>query len=245
MASNGKAGAGLFSILAVVCLIGLAVFIGWNISNNVSFKGIDGWAAVALALLGLLAVVAGIAADKDLSKSPIQWLKPGNLLRILMALMTALGLVISVYQMVSPEPATESKPGLLETLISKISTEQDRQGKVIDKIKDAVAPDEAPARKQINGVWGEEGCNVTYRFTLTGDVLSVESLKRPDGTKPYKSVASVVSAKGNELRTVDETSGNDKGRASVLTVSTAKELPKLIWKNESESVGETYVRCPE
>lgn len=231
-------------LLATLCLVGLCAFIGWSLVSQISLKGIDFWALAGMATLGLLSIGLAIALDKDRPRSTAGWLRPGGVARVVMAILFALGLVISVYQVVSPTPAVESEPGLLESQLGDIRSEQKHQTKILTDIQSAIAPDTAPARELVSGVWGDEACAVTFRFTLTGDVLTVEGLKQPAGTAPYKATASVIKADGLVLTTQDETPGDNKGRVSTLTLSPKDSAAKMIWKNGSDEIGETLIHCP-
>ena len=124
---------------------------------------------------------AGIG-EQEASRSELHFV---TFLEIFGVMATAVGLM-------APRPAVESRPGAIERLATVIldavqgvkrDTEdiKDDQRKIVEAVG---AGEPSLIRQHINGVWGEEGCPVTYRFTLQDKMLAVQSLKNA-GMKPY------------------------------------------------------------
>lgn len=90
---------------------------------------------------------------------------------------------------------------------------------------------------KIEGLWGEPGCKVAYRFSLAGQTgLAIDWERRPAQEKPWRATATIILANGDVIESRGETPIEEKGQAATFTYQTNGLNEKLVWDYQS---GET------
>jgi hypothetical protein len=109
------------------------------------------------------------------------------------------------------------------------------------------APDKKPSiiRSKLSGAWGENHCDkVSYRISVDGPALVMESLGRPPGTKPYRFVGTILSDEDNEMQIRGEEPDQAYGASTTLSYRTNGVTERLEWTDHG--VGHTPIilnRC--
>jgi hypothetical protein len=91
---------------------------------------------------------------------------------------------------------------------------------------------------KIEGVWGEPGCAVSFRFLVNRQALLIESVRKPAGEAPYRAVSTIVSVSDNGI----ETRGEDF-RAAVISYWTNGVAEQLTWDDGPDRPPGKLRRC--
>lgn len=185
--------------LYVGLYVGAIVIVARLVFNSAWDEGV-GWVdriglvVIALASLAILkrinpdlrSIVSGeVSAFADRKTTEIS----ANLL------LTVLGIMASAVSLMEPRSASEKEPGYIEATVTSIlaivtrvdertqrietsaSRLEDGQRRIEITMKAQAPPTDAVLQGKIAGIWGEDHCNVTYRYTFADGGLVVASVK--------------------------------------------------------------------
>lgn len=217
--------------VATVCALGLSVLVGFAALET--GKGI--WAATLFLTLGILAAGSALFVD---DAAPWQgrhwsaWLQPRPLALVFVAIFIGFGVMTDAMTLLEPRPAVESESGAIE--------------KGVKEIRKAVLPDPhnlPRIRTAIAGVWGESNCEVTYRFVAQERALTVEALRRPSGSGPFRLIATITAEHGDVMSVTGEKPPAARGKAATFTYFNNGVIERLTWDDQVRSVPLELDRC--
>ena len=216
------------AIVAVAVVVFFAVLMSGMLDK--SMKAI---VVVVFALATLGSVVAAVVNAGGLPRPGAgvkAFLEPPVLSRLLMAILSGLAVAGSFAPMFDPRAVTTED----------LKQTEDR---IIAAQKPALPPP-LPILSGINGVWGEPGCAVTYRFELRDDWLTVVGVKLPPGAKSEPKSFTVVPDQKRQtlVGTVQEPLA-ERGRADLFSYFTDGKHERLTWKPQKDPVGLELDRC--
>jgi hypothetical protein len=171
--------------LYVGLYVGAIIIVARLVFNSAWDKGV-GWTdrigllVIALASLAILKRInpdlRGIVSGKV---SPFADRKTTEISANL--LLTVLGIMASAVSLMEPRSASKEEPGYIEATITSILaivTRVDERTQRIEMTMKAQAPPTDPVlQKNMSGIWGEDHCNVTYRYTFADGGLIVASVE--------------------------------------------------------------------
>ncbi len=185
------------------------------------------WAKALLFVVGVGAIAATMVASDGIpwrSKSVQSWIAPKPVALIFAAVFTAFGVMTDALALFEPRPAVESAPGEIERNVKSI---REDLGKLTP-----VSGADSRILKSLPGLWGEPGCTeVTYRFAVKDQALIVESVKLPPDATPYRLVATIVSAKADEMEVRGESPKAAQGVGARFLYSTNGVTERLVWQD--------------
>lgn len=170
-------------------------------------KSIGWFGKLTLLLFGVVAIAAVLIAGGRIvepGKGVGGVLTPKAASLALLAVMTAFGSLTDVYGLLAPRPATESSAGQIERNTAEIL-----------EIVRPSQEDPAHILTELPGLWGEPGCGVVHRFSIEGDAVIVEEVGND-----YRSVGTIESVSGDEMRTTTVEPREDRGASMRLTFET-------------------------
>jgi hypothetical protein len=217
----------LVSALCIALLLSLIVAGAFEKETSILPK-------LGLLLTGVVAAAAGIVAsdNQDLNREGVAALRrPRVIAVVVVAMLGAFGVLADALALFDPRPAVESTPGKIERDVAFLVNQS--------------RPQNAAARIAGNlpGRWGEVGCGVVYQFTLTGQALVVEAIKRPVGAPPFRLVATVTAMTGDVLEARGESPSAARGQAVTFTYRNNGVLEGLSWDDQVGSVALELERC--
>jgi hypothetical protein len=153
-----------------------------------------------------------------------------------------LSVVVLVIQKAEGNPeegaAAHSIPGIIELQqkLDIIDTRTIRIEANTNKIIAILQPKPHPSTilQHIAGVWGEKDCSkVTYRFSRVENALTIESAKRPSGTKPYKFVGTIIGDKDTTMEVRGEAPEAAQGLAATFEYESSGngQIQRLHWQD--------------
>lgn len=228
--------------VALLVAAGCALALAFLVTSSAIEMGKGPWVALFLFVLGALAAFTALFATESApwdARHWTAWLKPRPIAFIFLAIFAGFGTMTNALALFEPRPAVESAPGAIETTVNAIET-------TAKEIREAVRPKaQEPPRiaRKLPGVWGEPGCAVTYRFGVTGEALTIETVLRPPNTSPWRGVATIVSKDGDVMQVRMEQP--DRGAAVTFTYLTNGVTERLRWHDQSRPVPLDLDRCEE
>ena len=214
--------------VAAICALSLGALVGTAALDKETAAS----AKAFLFLVGAAAVVAALVLSEGAAWNArhwTAWLQPRPLAALFLAIFVAFGVMTDALSLFEPRPAVESEPGAIESGVNQI-------GRDVRRFVAAAGPQPSPTPRilqRLPGSWGEPGCAVTYRFTVRDRALMIESDRRPAGTRPFRSEATVTSSSGDVLHSVGEKPAEDRGRAATFRYSTNGATERLEWDAHS------------
>lgn len=176
----------------VIGLAGWAVLtlvLTWQALAVVFEKGTPTSGKLLLIAVSAVALVVAIVAVQGVVGRGTRFrslLRPVPLAGLYIATFSAFQTMTAVAGTLSPKPAIESAPGVIQHVV-----EQDRAtdaailGHIVALRRDIATPanDLAALKQRLRqNAWGEEGCEVTYRFTPGArNAIAVDRVKRVSG----------------------------------------------------------------
>lgn len=234
-----------------------AAGLAWLIVATALEKGISDLDRAVVLGIGLAAAIAfamtsGLLPGKR--RKPKQASQDGSGPALMVLFFNVAGVVSTAVGMTSPRPATESQPGVIEWGIAELL----RKATGIEATTAATRDDtsairrgleqqgmlggrDSRIRKRIAGTWGEAGCRVTYAFAITGDSLTVRSLRSEPGMAEYRGAGSIVSEAGDRLITVAK--DDNAGQAAEFLYRSDGADEWLTWRDRAADVAQELVRC--
>lgn len=238
-----------FISASVVLVTGSVLF--WLIIGNVVTSDVGIGARITLILTMLAALIAALATTKVIpirSRNFEDWRKPHVVGQVALIIYTTLGIVVGLTPLVSPPPATEATAVEARDAAMAAETEAKEARIASEGIKEAlsdagvISGTPTIIEENISGVWGEDDCSVTYRFSLKGQKLGVESLKSPIGLAPIETSGTVESVTGTVLKSTTYLPLKDRGK-SVEFQYFAGAIEQLVWRDKTRPTSLTLDRC--
>lgn len=222
--------------VVAICTFGLL----YLVSTTALDKGTALWAKAFLFFIGVSGIAAVLISSDGIpwsSRSVSDWIAPKTISLIFVAIYAAFGTMTDALGLFEPRPAVESRPGIIESNVRAIR----------DDVRKLAPGTGSQARiwKALPGLWGEPGCAaVTYRFAINDQAVIVTSDKRPAETEPYRMVATILSAKADNMQIRGETPESARGKAASFAYSTNGAVERLIWQDHvANSVPIELDRC--
>lgn len=239
--------------------VGAIVIVARLVFNSAFDKGV-GWidriglVVIALAALvilqrinpdlrGMLTGRVSVLADRKTSEVAIN------------PFLTVLGIMASAVSLMEPRAAQEKRPGYIEKLVEAIYAAVARIDKTtqrtyettqrLERKVDAQAPPtDTVLQKNISGIWGEDHCSVTYRYTFADGGLIVASVKNA-GMEPslwnggdLKFDRGVLTA-----TTIDNEDDSSHGRSVSFSYKSEANVETLERNDKHKRVVTNFTRC--
>jgi hypothetical protein len=160
------------------------------------------------------------------------WLQRRPMSSLFVALYAGFGAMTATLALLEPRAASESQPGALEKIGREILSEVESRPKPAPRVLQHIA-----------GLWGEEECAVTFRFSVRGDALIVDAERRPAASRPYHLVATITSARGDVLEVRGEEPVEARGAAATFTYSSNGAVDTLNWDDQVSPHSSELRRC--
>ena len=172
--------------------------------------------------------------------------------------LTVLGIMASAVGLMAPTPTTESKPGFIEATVksilanvrairegvTRVEAGQQRNEKKLDAL---APPTDAVLQKKISGMWGEDNCSVTYKYSFEDGGLIAKSVKNAPGME-----GNDESWKGGDLRfsggiltttTIQDFYGQVTGGTVSFTYKSEAGVETLARADKLNRVVTHFTRC--
>lgn len=249
--------------LQVGLYVSAIVIVAKLVVDSALDKGVAWYDKVGLVVLGLaaFAILKRINPDlRGLLTGKVSALADRKTSEIATNLfLTVLGIIATAVGLMAPRTTTESEPGLIEKTAKSIYVTvisiRDSQNRVeagqqqIHKKLDALAPSSDAAMMQnIEGVWGEDKCQVTYNYAFAGGGLIATSLKNAPGmTDDSEWRGGNLAFKGGILTatTIKNDYGLFEGGAVSFTYKSVAGVETLDRDDKHERVVTRFTRCKE
>jgi hypothetical protein len=99
-------------------------------------------------------------------------------------------------------------------------------------------------RAAIPGLWGEDGCQMAYRFSVVEPAgIIIDWERRPAGEPAWRATGAIVTVRGNRIETRGELPASERGKAAAFEYVSNGAIEKLGWKDESRGLTMELVRC--
>ena len=132
-----------------------------------------------------------------------------------------------------PRPAVESAPRAIETGVDRI---QQRLRSLEGRREDV-----ARVVQRMPGIWGEQGCAVTYRFAIQESAVLISSVRRPQGASYWSAILTIVAPpRGDVMETREESAA---AAAVTFTYFTNGVIERMRWHDRRRSVTLDLDRC--
>ena len=241
-------------ILLVVALISaIATFVHWAAD-----KGVASWIQVILIIADVV-VLIGFALSFDDFWDLLEKRKSGNRRRthdnfirnlintrkwplLVVAFANAIMFPASIIPFLSPPAAVESKHHIIEQAVLATDKTTAATQLLLEERLPAL-PSEAPVVKIINGYWGEQGCQVVYRFALEGTSLRVERVKAGANAPSFTRTGTVIGVPQGYVLNTRSDDGPDMGVNTTFTVD-PETILRLEWQDRNRGEVSTLFPCP-
>lgn len=138
-----------------------------------------------------------------------------------------------------PRPATTQDVAAVDKSVNEL-------GRILTELRDAVAPrpgGRPRIAEKIAGHWGRLDCTNVYHFTVQGEALIIDWVRRPAAQPPYQAVATIVAMDGDEMRVVGDEPESARGHSSLFTYSTNGRTERLMWDDQDSRHPTELDRC--
>lgn len=201
-------------------------------------KGVSLWGKLALLSVGVGGVAVTLVANKDFTfaNGISDLFKLRNISIIALALWFGFSGVVQIQGMLAPTSVVESKPLSIERGVKSTEAKVDALAANVKALNPTGDEARAKLAKSMSGLWGEPGCDVTWRVAIDGAALRATLEKKPVGQGAFELLASITSATATQLSVVGETPQAAKGRAATFVLDQSGAIPKLTWDDRSSDV---------
>lgn len=145
---------------------------------------------------------------------------------------------------VIPEGAIARIAETLEEMTDGQDVLIESQRTIIERLP-AAPPATPPVRTSLPGYWGDEGCDIVWRFEVTENALTAEIVQTLPDLPSYRLIASIVAAEGYRLEAIGEEPVEARGMAATFTIDTSGAIQRLSWADRVRTVPLILVPCPE
>lgn len=216
--------------LAVIAAVLTLLFVGSLFKRDVALWGLIFTVGVAMA--------GGLAdwltrVDDSGAQGWSRLTNPRWLARLGMAVFFGLGVALFAQSFIAP-----TEEDLIRTDIGEVRTDVGEVGDKIDVVIAQTGPRPWRAFDNIDGLWGEEGCHVAYRFDRTDHILKVDLVRREPGMSDYSMVATILpDGEGDVLNATVERSSeaDERGSSLVFTYMGGEAFERLNWRNKAHA----------
>lgn len=234
-----------------------ALMLGYLVWDSAADKGSAPILKGALFLVGVIFALASIVVGwekSNRSKIGFNQLAQRKLAgTILLGIFGAFSVMTDALALFEPRSAIESQAGAIEAGIDNIRTSTRRLEKVTeqtgrdtDEIKRGLEnagllAGNSKIREALPGIWGEKGCEVTYRFDVKGRSVTLTSIKSVAGMRPYSASATIINEQGNKL--VTSSNSPEQGVTVEMTYQFDGTTERLVHHDMRQDVRQDFVRC--
>lgn len=183
------------------------------------------WAVLSLLAVGIVTFVTTLLVTEGApwqSEQWTDWLEVQPISFIFLAIFAAIGAMLVVLDLIGSD---------------EFNTKQ----VVIERPPKSGPPPRI--RLKLPGIWGEQGCAVTYRFQIRERAVIVDSVLRPAGRQPHHLVATIISAEGDVMNVAGEQPEIARGKAATFTYVWNGATEQLIWDDQVGQVRLELDRC--
>lgn len=129
-------------------------------------------------------------------------------------------------------PAIRRLQDMLGIIDKRTRRIEENTNKIIGLLQEKQPNRPAAMAQHIAGMWGEGDCaTVSYRFAKVDQALVVESVNRPQGTKPYKFVGTIIGATDATLEVRGEAPDAAKGLSATFRYEGNGVTRRLHWQD--------------
>ena len=163
---------------------------------------------------------------------------------IMLAFIESFGVMATVVSLMAPRPAIESSPGRIEKLGAESLKGIQGVGddtRVIRQAQDHLISriginNQSQIRANIEGLWGESDCQVTYRLKLTENALEIRSAESDPDIRPFRGRYTILSER-------DELSGGNLKQSVFNTSEVVGISPgySVQFRYESDGLNEALI----
>lgn len=243
---------GFFLLLASAVLLVCFAVIVWLLIEKIDFARFGYWPRVMVLVLFFVSLFASLGATEVLpigSRKIEDWLKLKVLGASVLTVIAAISFVVGLIPLFDPPAATEQTARAILDVATKTQEDAEATREVTEGISAAlteaglVARDRQVLAGLVGGVWGEPGCEVTFRLELTSDELSMRSINAPDGVPPLNSIGEIDAIRGSTVKTTTRFPIEYRGNSVEFTYVSSGTLETLIWNDRSRDHSVTLDRC--
>jgi hypothetical protein len=233
------------SKIALALAVIAASILIWMIFDTAFAKGVGVLGKLMVGLVGTSAGVATLLINPSFKWPPSHWrdvFTPASVASVMLALFAGISAMQAVQNMLTPKPAVESAPQIIEN-----TTRETKAG--VDDVKKTLAerlpaaPLRAAALDLVPGLWCEPDGEVVWQMELTPKAFRAKTLKPASGEAPANLVSSVTRMDGREFWIVGERPETAKGMAANFRVDDSAEVHVLYWDDKSRDQPTKLVRC--
>lgn len=238
----------LFGLSMSVTTVCVGVII-WLIVANIPVSDFGIMPRVLVLVLLFLFVMASLAVTEVIpwrSRNWTEWRRPKVLSNVVYLLLAAAAFIAGLSNVFAPPAAQQAT--LLDT-----KDEVEAVGAGVTQIGDAIGVGrQSLIRQHISGLWGEEGCSVTYRLTLNDRALTMVSVRNASDMASYSAEYTVnadsdrAGAGGERISVMEtrEERGFFPGFGVTFTYRTNGATETLVWDHRRMSVNAVELkRC--
>jgi hypothetical protein len=219
----------------------------WLVIANVSVREFGIWPRVLVVLLLAIFTVASLSSTEVLpwhSRSWADWRRPKVLGTVVYLLLGAAGFIAGIANAFDP-PADRETQNAIRRDVAGVAQNTEALISGQGNIADAVGVGRPSlVRANIDGIWGEPGCAVTYRLRLNDRSLILSSLRDEPGmtslVEQYTTVADAdrPGRDGEHLSVMDtrEVGGPHDGQSVTFTYGSNGTSAWLEWRHASQSI---------
>jgi hypothetical protein len=229
------------SLVVIISIIFTVLILNTAINKNVSYLG-----KAILLIVGASGIMVTLISNKDwnfkdgLLKGV---LNTRNIAIFALAIWFGFTAMIQVQGMLAPAQSVESRPQATEKVALRTETKVDALSNQVSALLHNEEATRAELVKAINGVWGEPGCDVTWRITIEGGALSASLNKRDATMAPHNFVGSITSMEPDRIEVRGERPAIANGRAASFILDGSGSIPRLTWHDHSDKVQTVFERC--
>jgi len=242
---------------AVLIVTGLCVaIILWLVIDGVPVEDVGLWPRILIVAILAVFIVSALASTEVIpwgKWSWVEWRRPKVLGMFVYLLTSAAGFVVGIANIWNPPVATEARQIAIQQRVEAIGAETGDLLAGQADLANAVGIGRASLiRRNIEGVWGEAGCGVTYRIRLADRSLLLTSLHDEPGMASFREEYTILSdsdrtgPNGERLSVLEasEVGGSHDGQSVTFTYGGNGSSAWLEWKHRSQAINAPrFVQC--
>lgn len=246
-ASNRRMAIPWFALSVASCAIAMAIIL-YGYAYSFDRLAIDGW-RMALCLFVLLVISLGSLAREEVipwkSRRLSDWLQWKALGAAVYALMLGALSAATIVQLLDPK----EMPSELVAANANAARAAGTSERILRGMAQAGLGSSADdvLAKGLAGVWGERGCQVTYRVTLDGSSLTIRSLKDPPGLEPFRQVVRLAPARatahGGVTAMAEVIDGPDVGSSLIIGYEKIGGVERMLREQKMPQHAISFDRC--
>jgi hypothetical protein len=225
----------------------------WMTFANISRERLGIWPWIFLSGLLALFFIASLAWEQvipPLNRTSVkEWRKPKVFGGIVYLFLAATGFIVGVANIFDPPASRADLIDVGNSIKEDTGAILVRQGDIGNALGVGRV---SLIRRNIDGIWGEPGCAVTYRLALNDRSLVMTSLRDEPGMAPFREEYTISSdadragPSGERLSIMEtnEVAGPHDGQGVIFTYGGNGTSAWLEWKHRAQAINAPrFVQC--